>query len=450
MKPNQGSTEGSEPQSKGSDNNDMTGGDGRSPSDSPFNPWRVAAGNELMQLVAQACKDVEAYEERHATRKRKRKVKDQKTFDDTVSALLCDVIHHQLSGSDAGIYISRSNSKLGTKDRYRAPALNKKLPSILDILASAELGYLRQTKGDDYRGSTARRTVIRAGDLTLNQIADVGISIADIGESRYQEPIVLKKEKESRLDKGTYLQYKDTDQTTQYRQEINVINDRLEASELLIDREALGPSSPNYNMHKRWVRRVFTRGRFRSGGRLFGGFWQDMSKQERRQSLKIDGEQAAELDFGQMAARILYGIAKAQPEPKDAYVIPDLGGVNREGVKKVFSAMQFRQGPLDRLPMGTRQFFPRRYKAIDVDRAIRKAHPAIADLLGTEIGHYGQFLESQIMVGILLALKDESVTGLPVHDAVLVPASRADRATEVMLLIFRQHTGVEGSVSREY
>ncbi len=62
------------------------------------------------------------------------------------------------------------------------------------------------------------------------------------------------------------------------------------------------------------------------------------------------------------------------------------------------------------------------------------------------IGHECQFLESQILVEILRILFSMSVPALPIHDAVLVPASKAEFAKRVMLYTFQRKTGYEGVV----
>jgi len=81
--------------------------------------------------------------------------------------------------------------------------------------------------------------------------------------------------------------------------------------------------------------------------------------------------------------------------------------------------------------------------------AIKAAHPAISDRFFTGIGHEAQFIESEVLVNVLLTLKEQSIVALPVHDAVLVPASSKDQAIKIMLSVFHDITGVEGQVKEE-
>jgi hypothetical protein len=53
------------------------------------------------------------------------------------------------------------------------------------------------------------------------------------------------------------------------------------------------------DINQRRLKRCFTRERFDSRGRLFGGFWQRMSKADRLTHIKINGEDLVELDYGQ-------------------------------------------------------------------------------------------------------------------------------------------------------
>ncbi len=53
------------------------------------------------------------------------------------------------------------------------------------------------------------------------------------------------------------------------------------------------------------------------------------------------------------------------------------------------------------------------------------------------------------MVDILLRLKAMEIVALPIHDAILVPQSKADIAEQVMLDTFLQHTSVPGVVTIE-
>jgi hypothetical protein len=64
----------------------------------------------------------------------------------------------------------------------------------------------------------------------------------------------------------------------------------------------------------------------RHGGRFYGGWWQNISKRDRRRLL-IDGEATVELDFKSYHSRLCYHL-EGRPLPGDAdpYALPGLEG----------------------------------------------------------------------------------------------------------------------------
>ena len=64
----------------------------------------------------------------------------------------------------------------------------------------------------------------------------------------------------------------------------------------------------------------------------------------------------------------------------------------------------------------------------------------------TGIGHYLQFMESQILVEVLLKLIDNGITASPVHDAVLVSEIHVYKSKQVMEQVFLDMTNVTSVV----
>ncbi len=102
-----------------------------------------------------------------------------------------------------------------------------------------------------------------------------------------------------------------------------------------------------------------------------------------------------ELDYGQMGPRPLYGMKGILPDDDDLYDVPGLED-HRNGIKKVFSAMVFKNERLSRMPKGTRTIFGKDVHIDEVTQAIEARHSDISDLFYQGIGHHLQFLESQI------------------------------------------------------
>ncbi|SJM34034.1 hypothetical protein [Mesorhizobium delmotii] len=417
--------------------------------DRPFNAYRFASSDNAKGIVAEAIRLLLNYEDRFGLTRNKRRAADQETFDLTVDAILSDLMHHHLVDYPEGIYVTRSNRRLGTKSRYRPRAYSKVFPRILDLLAKPELGYVRQDKAAPIPGAS-KSTVIRPGPTLLPRMEDGGIATDDLDEHPHGETIILKRLKDpgNYWDEGGLESYADTPDTERYRHELETINQWLAAADLRF--EPLGVPWPHtaFDIRDRRLRRIFTQARFTSGGRMFGGFWQQLRKHERRQGLKIAGEKAVELDFGQVGARILYGMAGHLPATGDLY---QMHGYNqlRDGIKKVMSAMIFAEQRLDRFPKDTRKLFRKTDRIGEVVDAIEAKHPLIKDHFHKGLGHDAQFIESSILVDVLLSLRAKGIVALPIHDAVMVPSSKVLVTKEVMLTVFNAHAHVQGTVSVE-
>lgn len=129
----------------------------------------------------------------------------------------------------------------------------------------------------------------------------------------------------------------------------------------------------------RWMRRIFNNGRLDHGGRLYGGFWQTMSQEDRLSDIQLNGEPVASLDFDQCAVRIAYGIAGAQPPEGDLYCVPGLERY-RDGVKVVLNSMLARSDQMTRRPAGTGKRFPRDFSLREIEDPIFRHHYAIRHL----------------------------------------------------------------------
>ncbi len=412
--------------------------------DSHFNPWRMPRTEKSRAVVAEVLKQLQAYEVRHQLRKRRRKQTDQETFEAMVSAIISDLAYHHLMEREAGIYITRSNRYLGLKGRYQPKAYSKTLPDILDRLGSQELAFLDMDLGHGDPFGPALETSIRAGRRLLALAQEHDLQPEDFSLDHAQEVIQLKRSKLGGWDKGDFAEYEDTPETNRYREQVQVINEWLESAEIEFD-ESYWPGGRPVDTLDRRLRRVFTQGRFDSGGRLYGGFWQLLGKATRLKGLTLTREEVVELDYGQMNPRILYGLCGAQPPECDAYAIPGYQRF-RPGVKKVMNSMIFATKRLTRMPKGVRKEFEEQHRVEQVMQAIEAAHPAIKDCFFRGMGHEAQFIESQVMVEVLLNLRELGVHALPIHDSVVVGKSNKNRVKEIMLSCFLKVVGVQGLV----
>jgi hypothetical protein len=256
--------------------------------------------------------------------------------------------------------------------------------------------------------------------------------------------IILKAAKEDHWDTGRRLEYPDTGQTRQFRNELRTINEWLVGADIAFD-EAWAATV--VDDRRRELRRVFNDGRFDAGGRLFGGFWQDLKKQERADGLTIGGRRIVTLDYRQMGPRILYGWAGVPP-PQDCYGVPRYE-LFRDGWKRLFGALTHKGLELARFPQGTRRLFPEHLRIGDAIKALVDFHAPIANRFTPGTGLGLMFAESEIMVDILLAARTAGIVAMPIHDAVIVAEGQQDTIARIMRDTFKDHVGIPGQVAVE-
>jgi len=375
-------------------------------------------------------------------RKRALRPQDRHTHYRVLIPLTANLIQHYLNGSPGdGIPVPRSkrdNALGGKTNRYEPFSFPRSFPKMLDALCA--LGFVEQTIGGQFR-----RTTVRAGAKLIELIQEHKVNLEDLSEGDGGEIIILKRPKRGYWDDGKRIDYRETDTTRRFREELRSINRWLKKADIHFDATTF---EEPVNAQVRQLRRHFTLGRFDCGGRLFGGFWENLTKGERSRGIRIEGAPVVGLDYSQLNPLLAYHVANANPPPGDAYTLPGLEKY-RDGVKKIFNAMLFNH-PLEKFPKGAKVMFPRRIKCHDVTEAILRLHPKLKGVLSSyEIGHRLQFLESKIMMGVLGKCQRRNIVALPVFDCVVVKASAESAVREIMRREFKATTGLEVTVKRE-
>ena len=412
------------------------------PRDRPFEPWRRAATARTTELVRTVVDLVEQREAEVSPRKRRRRPVDQQIMEDTVEALVCDAVHRELTAPGGRVMVPLSNQVLGTRSRYRAPVLSKALPHILDMLSGS---VLEVSKGHRNPFGKALQTTVALTSDFRKTVQARAVSLQDIRRDQGGELIILKQAREDYWSGGTLLEYDDTPETNRYRSELERINAAIAGLDLDFDQEH--PRASQVDLGDRALRRIFNNGRFDHGGRLYGGFWQALSKKDRAAALRLDGDVAVTLDYRQMGPRLLYARSGATP-PADCYAVPGFEHY-RSGWKKLLNAMLFAGPDLARLPKGTADLLPERIGAKQAVQLLLDHNAPIAPYIHRDVGFEIMFSESQLLVALLLELEKQEIAALPIHDAIIVPEHREEDAQEAMIDTFEHQTGLTGEVSRE-
>lgn len=402
-----------------------------------WSPARRSASLRLKAIVEKAIEET-----RMVGRTRQRRASAMAVFKESVDALLSDVLLAKLEGFD-GVTVRLSNGYLGAAaNRYRTPIETQALRETIGALEAG--GWLAVERGFQPRFSPAnkamdagaqnghsvrpqsRLTVLRQG-LRLQAISPT-IERSDFKSDFSQtEVLILKAAKGSFWEDAPVLDYPDTAEIRRMRADMVAINDWLEGLPI----EALGVDASS-----RHLRRVFN-GSFSQGGRLFGGFWQNMSKVDRVDHLWLSGEPITIVDYRQLYPRLLYHRAGVAPPEGDLYAIPGLStpehAACRDGVKKALNALVWStQSRAERYPKHVRQLMPKGLTWKQAVALIHQHHHPIAHLLGQGMGPDLMFTESQLLVSVLKACMDRGLPALPLHDAIIVPRSRSLEAQAIM------------------
>ena len=418
-----------------------------------FNPFLRAKADNLLQLIAEVQTQLEGYETFHQTRKRARRAADQVTFERTVEAILCDLCAVVLEPADNDrVHLPLSNKTLRTKSRYKGTALGKTLPDILKIMAAPEMDFVMLEKGhstfkivdDELNVAFAggRQTIVKPGPKLLSRIERFGITRDDLGPAPEEEVIILRAPKLHPNSMAEYKEYKDDEATLALRQQMTDINAWLEGADITCRLSQVNPA-------QRRLRRIFNNADFAQGGRLYGGFWQAMSSEERQEHILIEGDCCVELDYGQMSLMILYGLTDNTPPEGDLYDLSEYGipAECRAGIKKVMQAIINSPELPRRLPRGARRHIPSRITLKDILQAVERKNPAIFPLMTSGIGMQLFRTEADILVDVLTALKAQGIVALPIHDAVLVMDEHQEVAQKIMIKVFEKHTGLTPQVT---
>jgi len=417
-----------------------------------FNPFLCAKTDKLMTLIAEVQTQMSGYEAYYGTRKRARRPADQVTYDRTVEAILCDLCAVEFEPNNDSIHLPLSNKVLRSKSRYKGTALGKTLPDILDVMSAPEMDFVVLEKGhstfkivdDDLNVAFAggRQTILKAGPKLLSRIERFGITRDDMGHAPEEEVLVLRTPKRHANSIAEYQEYEDDEATLALRQQITDINDWLDTADITC-------SLPQVDQAHRRLRRIFNNSDFAQGGRLYGGFWQAMSSDEREEHILIEGDCCVELDYGQMSLAILYGLTGTKPPEGDLYDLSAEGIPTdyRKGIKTVIQALINSSKVPTKMPKGVRKLIPSRYTIKDILEAVARKHPAIYPQMTSGIGMQLFRKESDILVDVLETLRSEGIVALPVHDAVIVMDEHHLQATKIMKEVFEGHTGITPEVT---
>ncbi|WP_028580425.1 hypothetical protein [Desulfogranum japonicum] len=223
---------------------------------------------------------------------------------------------------------------------------------------------------------------------------------------------------------------------------------------------------------------------FESGGRFYGGFWQNLPNRiiPFRSRIRIDGEPATEIDYSSYHVAMAYNIFEKIPTPVgELYYIP--GFSNDDNCRKFAKQTLLRtfnvasRGELrnsiagdiikGELKLPSEVWTVKSYKSynsndiymvdglgyFEFDDAIDRVlshHPKLAGTMFNQIGRKLQFLDSQLAEKILLIFAKEGKPCLPLHDSFVVKRSDRSFLKHVMITEYEKMFGFPIEVDVEF
>jgi hypothetical protein len=419
-----------------------------------FDPQRRARSRQLRAAIKALADFLEVRERALGLRKRARKDADRPHFRLAVEAIVCNLVALRLLRKDRSLAVPRQAKMMWRNWRYRNPVYGQHFLDALDLMERPEIGLIAVvTRGYRFPNGDKQQTAIAPNNAFFDRVPSTLCDWDAIDRETEAEVLILKAAKDHSADDKTIIDYDDTRQTRRLRREVQRINGFLKDAPFRMIAGSEPPADDNdgqpIDPSRRTVRRIFNNGSWLEGGRLFGGFWEQMRREDRFRLLRIcsaahpEGEEIANVDFSQLFPRLAYLRAYARAPQVDLYALIDAGR-SRDGYKKLVNALLFVRGQLAGWPEGALEFFPEGTKLRDALSLIWKAHAPIAHLFGTGVGYLLMFQESNILIEALLALHKQGVTALPLHDSVLVARSEAEVAKRAMEDAFTLAMGEAG------
>ena len=413
--------------------------------------WRTVRYQRFYQIADQVVAEVQELVWA-GTGKAKRRLKDdglkkltysiEKLIRDSVSLVLINKYKPNCAISKSKMrYAGDRDDLLLTYDIFINRAYNGMIE--LGYLYESETGFHDRNPGKS-KFSKSRLTRYRAEDKLLNLFTEQEKKILPvIVPPKPVEPLIV--QHKVITDKGTSkvrLKFEETAETTKMRENLLIINKAVSSEwyDIEIDNEEMSALqsmlvSPEQkdkgkeytiDFSQRLLCRIFNDVNLETGGRFYGGWWQNIPKAY-RSKLSVDGKRMVEFDYSNLHPTILYRQEGLQP-PKDSYslvIAEHFRDVQtnraslRSMVKKAFNAMLNANRPMKNAPSGIR---PKDFglKWSQVSDAVLKSHSAIAHHFYTGAGLRLQKVDSQIAEKVLLHFAKRRLPILPLHDSFLM------------------------------
>jgi hypothetical protein len=244
---------------------------------------------------------------------------------------------------------------------------------------------------------------------------------------------------------------------------VKIINEVINSAEITLPLDFINKHSRgekrlvidgNYvDLRKTYLYRIFNNN-FKSGGRFYRGYWQQLSE-DQRSLIHINGQETIEKDFCAIHPNLLYVFKTKKLFDGDPYDIPEHSGdkvlrkatklaflilLNAKDKKSAQSALYQRFYEHDNSKDESQSIF-KRTNITDLLDAIDRIHAPIKNYFASDISGKLQFTDARIAEETMLTLAKSGIVCLPVHDSFIVQKQFENDLISAMDEAFKKVTG---------
>jgi hypothetical protein len=327
--------------------------------------------------------------------------------------------------------------------RYDNPTVTgRQLKPTLDALEAAGL-IVRIAATFKKLRTTVQQTARLAKLMALHNV-----TTANIARLPDEEVIILRKRRvrteQEEEDGDTFTANAEDGSLIDYPddcQEANALRTELRSYNAFIAKADICIEGQDNPPPPRPFKRIFaTSGpvQFNLHGRLYagqvGGWHQGLPRAERH-LVCVNGERVVSIDLTALHVMLACLHAHGSLPLDDPYSVPQLEAY-RPAVKIVCAAMLSRTGELTKLPAKVREAcpdLPKHWTGRRIARAIKEHLPQLEGVWGKDMGMKFMNIDATMSLTVLVRLMHEhGIPSLPLHDAILLPASAQQLGVRTM------------------
>lgn len=406
----------------------------RVPSTVFLDPWLFPLGTSLAGLTDDLLSRMEIHRTDRTRRARKDAIERKRTCIGNILANLAGMALGPIPDAGRMIAVPTGKTKATRYDREDYPQR-----ILAETLIALEGEGILERHAYIYK---QKATTIAPTKEFSTLLAQRKVHMKDIGRQSGGETIWLNaRTGEAVLGNEppakTLINYADTDESKCLSMEMSKINEMLNGAAIKYAGQSVLPISLVRSFLLRSPNEQIA---FNLNGRLWKGFWQNVSSNQRH-LITIGGEDIVDLDFSAMFPSMIYLMVTGKLPSDDPYDIPGLE-VHRAGAKMGLMSLLSRTGPMKNLAPKLKVLLPEGWTARRLNDVMNARHPALSPFFGKDTGVSLMNTESRILMKLLLDLEGRGIPSLPMHDGIIVKFSDKQAAIEAMLRASKAVLGV--------